>query len=115
MFNVQELATAVQYGLNLVVIVFNNNQFGNVKHHQEAWFGGRLLGADLRNPDFVKLAKAFGARGVRVQTPGELGPAMRAGFAGDGPTLIEVPVGTMTRPWKFIIRPRILGVQHPEP
>jgi acetolactate synthase-1/2/3 large subunit len=109
MFNVQELATAVQYKIGLVTIVFNNNQFGNVKHHQEAWFGGRLLGADLVNPDFVKLAENFGAKGVRVDTPDALRREMQSGFAQDGPTLIEIPVGTMTRPWKFIIRSRIRG------
>ena len=114
MFNVQELATAVQYKLNVVIIVFNNSQYGNVKYHQEAWFGGRLIGADLVNPDFVKLADSFGVKGVRAVTPQELQRGMRAGFSHDGPTLIEVPVGTMARPWEFIIRSRIRGPQPDE-
>jgi acetolactate synthase-1/2/3 large subunit len=56
MFNVQELATAVHYGLNLVTIVFNNGMFGNVQRHQDEWFAGRRIGSDLTNPDFVRLA-----------------------------------------------------------
>lgn len=114
LFNVQELATAAQYKLNLVAIVFNNDQFGNVKYHQEAWFGGKLIGADLVNPDFVKLAESFGVQGVRARTPQELQQAMRKGFASQGPTLIEVPVGKMARPWQFIIRSRVRGQQREE-
>jgi len=113
LFNVQELATAAQHKINLVSVVFNNNQYGNVKYHQEAWFGGRMLGADLQNPDFVKLAESFGVKGVRANTPQQLIRAMRAGFADAGPTLIEVPVGTMARPWQFIIRPAARGAQSP--
>ena len=111
LFNVQELATAAQYKIGLVSLVFNNNQWGNVKYHQQAWFGGRLLGADLQNPDFVKLAESFGIKGLRITTPQQLVSAMRDGFAHDVPTLIEIPVGTMARPWQFIIRPRIRGAE----
>jgi acetolactate synthase-1/2/3 large subunit len=114
LFNVQELATAAQHKINLVSIVFNNNQYGNVKYHQEAWFGGRMLGADLKNPNFVKLAESFGVKGVKANTPQRLIRAMRAGFVHDGPTLIEVPVGAMARPWQFIIRPRVRGAETPD-
>ena len=57
MFGVQELATAVQHGLNVVSVVFNNNSFGNVLRDQEQRFGGRIIAAELRNPDFLKLAE----------------------------------------------------------
>ena len=60
MFNSQEMATAVQHNIN-VVVVFNDNAFGNVKRDQMNQFGGRTIGADLHNPDFVKLAEAYGA------------------------------------------------------
>ena len=60
MFAVQELATAVQYGIGVVTLVFNNNAYGNVRRDQRERFAGRVLGADLRNPDFLKLADAFG-------------------------------------------------------
>ena len=56
MFNVQELATAVQYKIGLVTIIFNSNSFTNVKRQQQEWFGNRTIASDLVNPDFVKLA-----------------------------------------------------------
>ena len=70
LFNVQELATAAQYGIGLKTIVFNSNSFGNVQRQQREWFGDRLIGSDLRNPDFVRLAEAFGVAGPpRAQRP----------------------------------------------
>jgi acetolactate synthase-1/2/3 large subunit len=62
MFGVQELATAVQHGLPLVTIVFNNGQYGNVQHMQRTLYGNRVIATDLRNPDFVKLAESSGPR-----------------------------------------------------
>jgi acetolactate synthase I/II/III large subunit len=64
MFNVQELATAVQYKIGLVTVIFNSNSFSNVKRQQQEWFGNRTIASDLVNPDFVKLAHSFGAAGV---------------------------------------------------
>ena len=66
MFGVQELATAAQYGLGLVTLLFNNNSFGNVLRDQRNGFGNRVIGAALENPDFMLLAKAFGVEGHRV-------------------------------------------------
>ncbi len=103
MFNVQEMATAVQHGIPLVTVVFNDGAYGNVKGFQKANFGGRTIASDLRNPDFVKLAESFGATGLRAHTPEELRGALKRGFANtDGPTLIEVPVGELPSPWEFI-------------
>ena len=103
MFNVQEMATAVQHGIPLVTVVFNDSAFGNVKGFQKANFGGRTIASDLRNPDFVKLAESFGATGLRAHNPTELRAALKRGFANtDGPTLIEVPVGELPSPWEFI-------------
>ena len=98
LYNSQELATAVQYGINAVVIVFNDNAYGNVLRDQITRFEGRTIGANLHNPDFVKLAEAYGARGVRVEGPGPLESALREALATDAPTLIEVPVGMMPSP-----------------
>ncbi len=107
MFNVQEMATAVQHGIPLVTVVFNDGAYGNVKGFQKANFGGRTIASDLRNPDFVRLAESFGAQGLRAHTPEELRGALKRGFATtDGPTLIEVPVGEMPSPWQFIMLPR---------
>jgi acetolactate synthase-1/2/3 large subunit len=105
MFNVQELATAVQYKIGLVTVIFNSNSFTNVKRQQQEWFGNRTIASDLVNPDFVKLAQSFGAAGLRVNSPGELREALRKAFAEPGPTIIEVPVGHMASPWEFIILP----------
>ena len=102
LFNSQELATAVQHGINAVVIVFNDNAFGNVLRDQINRFDGRTIGAELHNPDFVKLAEASGARGVRgvrAQGPDELETSLREALAVDAPTLIEVPVGMMPTPF----------------
>jgi len=108
MFNVQELATAVQHRIPLVTIVFNDGAFGNVQRMQKEIHGNRVIASDLTNPDFVKLAESFGARGVRVTTPDTLRPALREGFKADGPTVIEVPVGEMPSPWEdFIFLPKV--------
>jgi acetolactate synthase-1/2/3 large subunit len=95
MFAVAELATAVQHGISLAVVLFNNGQYGNVQQMQRSLYGGRVIASDLVNPDFVTLARAFGARACRVTDPRELQSQLQAAFAASGPTLIEVPVGDM--------------------
>lgn len=104
MFAAQELATAVQYGINVVTVVFNNQAFGNVYRDQQESFGGRLLGSELVNPDFVKFAEAFGVQAHRVHQPAALRVALEQGFAADAPVLIEVvvPRGSDSSPWKFL-------------
>ena len=99
MYNSQELSTAVKYGINVVTVVFNDNAYGNVLRDQMNRFDGRTLGAELHNPDFVKLAEAYGARGVRVGGGDELERALVDSFAVQAPTLIEVPVGMMPSPF----------------
>ena len=104
MFAVQELATAVQYGINLVTLVFNNESYGNVFRDQQQQFGGRLLGSELVNPDFVALAESFGVSASSVSSPQALRPALERAFAADRPVLIEVkvPRGSDGDPWQFI-------------
>ena len=104
LFTATELATAVQYGISLVTIIFNNNKFGNVQRQQKEWFGGRLITSDLHNPDFVKYADSFGIRAERVTTPEALERAVKAAFERREPCLIEVPTEDMATPWPFIIR-----------
>lgn len=105
MFGVQELATAVQHGLNVVAVVFNNGAFGNVLRDQQQHFGGRLIGSELRNPDFVKLAESFGMAGSRVSDPAALRPVLEAALAADAPSLIEVQVDRAREvsPWEFLM------------
>lgn len=97
LYNAQELATAVKYGINVVVIVFNDNAFGNVLRTQEEQFDGRVIGTELHNPDFVQLAEAYGVRGLRAQDGHSLYTALSTAINNPAPTLIEVPVGKMQR------------------
>lgn len=97
LYNAQELATAVQYGINAVAVVFNDNAYGNVLRAQIERFHGHIIGTQLHNPDFVKLAEAFGARGVYAEDAAQLESALREALDIDAPTLIEVPVGMMER------------------
>ncbi len=109
MFGVQELATAVQHRIPLVTLVFNDNAYGNVKRMQKNLYGNRVIASDLHNPDFVKLAESFGARGLRAHSLDALRDAIRAGFKEDGPTLVEVPVGEMPDAERFKRGPRVRG------
>lgn len=104
MFGMPELASAVQQNIGLVTVLFNNRSFGNVRRDQQTNFDGRLLGADLDNPDFMQLAESFGADGVRVDSPNALRPALARAIDNDRPAIIEVVVerGSETSPWKFI-------------
>jgi acetolactate synthase-1/2/3 large subunit len=104
MFAVQELATAVQFNIGVVTLVFNNNAYGNVRRDQRERFDGRVVASDLVNPDFVKLAESFGVKAWRVTSPDHFRPALEQALAHDGPTLIaiEVPTDSETSPWKFI-------------
>ena len=104
LFAATELATAVQYGLNVVVLVFNNSAYGNVRRDQIEGFGGRVIASDLVNPDFVAFAESFGARGMRATTPDELRTALETALAAGAPVLIEVPVptGSEASPWPFL-------------
>jgi acetolactate synthase-1/2/3 large subunit len=104
MFAAQELATAVQYRINLVVIVFNNNAYGNVLRDQQRLYSGRLLGAALVNPDFVKFAQSFGVDAQRVASPAALRPALERALALGAPALIEVTLepGAEADPWPFL-------------
>jgi len=104
MFTANEMATAAQYNLPLVTVLFNNNKFQNVQRQQKEWFGGRLIASDLTNPDFVKFAESFGIRAERVSTPAQLQSAVKAALERRAPALIEVPTQDMASPWPFIIR-----------
>ncbi|HSY57138.1 MAG TPA: thiamine pyrophosphate-dependent enzyme [Bradyrhizobium sp.] len=104
MFGVQELATAVQFNIGVVVLVFNNNSYGNVRRDQRERFEGRVVASDLVNPDFVKLAESFGVGAARVTSPDGFRPALEKALAAGGPYLIdiEVPRDSEVSPWAFI-------------
>jgi acetolactate synthase I/II/III large subunit len=104
MFGVQELSTAVQFKIGVVVLVFNNNSYGNVRRDQRERFDGRVVASDLVNPDFVKLAESFGVGAARVTSPDHFRPALEKALADGGPYLIdiEVPRDSEVSPWAFI-------------
>ena len=97
LYNAQELATAVRYGINVVAVVFNDNAYGNVARDLDEAWGGEY-GARLHNPDFMKFAEAFGVAGLRAKDPLEVGQLVGKAVDMDRPALIEVPVGRMPRP-----------------
>lgn len=109
MFGVQELATAVQHGINLVTVLFNDNAYGNVRRTQKEAFGARYISSDLVNPDFMKLAESFGVRGWRVETPDQLEATLREAFNHNGPVLIEVTVGEFPSPFPHMPRRKVRG------
>src|SRR5579863_278684 len=104
MFSVQELSTAVQFKIGVVVLVFNNHAYGNVRRDQRERFEGRVVASDLVNPDFVKLAESFGVAAARVTSPEHFRPALEKALADGGPCLIdiEVPRDSEVSPWAFI-------------
>jgi len=106
MFGMPELASAAQHDIGLITIVFNNHSFGNVRRDQQMKYDSNLIGADLDNPDFVKLAESFGVAGYRVESPDELKPALAKSIDDDKPAIIEVMIerGSETSPWKYIHR-----------
>ncbi|OJF14366.1 thiamine pyrophosphate-dependent enzyme [Couchioplanes caeruleus] len=107
LYTAAELATAVQHGIGVVAVVFNDGSFSNVERSQLK-FMESTIGTDLRNPDFVRFAEAFGAVGVRANDPEELRTEISRALARtQTPTVIEVPVGEMANPWPWIRLPRV--------
>jgi thiamine pyrophosphate-dependent acetolactate synthase large subunit-like protein len=100
MYSVNELATAVKYRLPVVFVVMNDDRYGAIKWLQQTIFDGRWGEADLTNPDFPALARAFGARGERVAGVDALGGAIEAALAADGPTVLELRM-TVDPPWEI--------------
>ncbi len=98
MFNCQELATAMRFGINVVALVFNDNAFGNVRRIQREQFDSRFISSDLHNPDFVKFADSFGMRAMRAENPSALAALLPKALAANEPVLIEIPVGPMPNP-----------------
>ena len=88
----QELATAVQYQLNVIFIVVNNNMYGTIRMHQERAFPGHVHGTALVNPDFAAYARAFGASGEVVENTAEFAPAFARAMKAGRPALIEIRI-----------------------
>ena len=98
MYTMPEIATAVHHSINLVAIVFVDGAFGNVLRMQRDLHDNRIIASEFTNPNFVKLAESFGAKGMRATNPEELSTAIEEGFSANKPTIIEVPVGVFQNP-----------------
>jgi acetolactate synthase I/II/III large subunit len=83
-------------------VVFNDNAFGNVRRSQKEDYGNRVIGSDLTNPDFMKLADSFGIAHERATGAEALRPALKRAIASNEPALIECPVGEMPNPFSIL-------------
>ena len=92
LMNGQELATAVQYNLGIVIIVVNNGMYGTIRMHQEREYPGRVVGTDLGNPDFAALARAYGATGTTIERTEDFAPAFEQAMAAGKPALLELKI-----------------------
>jgi acetolactate synthase-1/2/3 large subunit len=101
-FCLNELATMAQHGIAAIAIVFTDDAFGNVRRIQQEQFGGRTIASDLRNPNFLKLAEAFGVVGRHVDSPEKLRTAVEESILANEPTLMAVPIGPVPNPWTVL-------------
>jgi acetolactate synthase-1/2/3 large subunit len=92
--NGQELATAVQYDAAVRILVIDNGTYGTIRAHQERHYPGRVIGTDLRNPDFAALARAYGAEGFSANRDADVVPALDGAFAAKGPSLVHIKIAT---------------------
>ena len=107
MYQVGELATAARHNLAVVVVVFDNGAFGNVKRIQQERYGNRLIASDLHNPDFAKLADSFGIPSFKAIDAKQLEDALHKAFALNAPALVWVPHGDVPSPWDMIMMPKV--------
>lgn len=91
MMNNQEIETAMRLGLDIVILIFNDNKYGLIEWHQNRHFG-RATGIDFNNPDFVKFAESFGAKGYRIERTEDLLPTLRTALGDGTVSIIDCPV-----------------------
>ncbi len=91
MMNNQEIETALRLGLDLVVLIFTDSKYGLIEWHQNRHFG-RATGIEFTNPDFVKFAESFGARGYRVARTEDLLPTLETALGDGTVSIIDCPV-----------------------
>ena len=85
-----ELATAIKYGAQPIIIVFNNSKYGTIEMHQQRRYPGREIGNDLANPDFAAFARSFGAAGIRVESTAEFASALDEARTANRAAVIEL-------------------------
>ncbi|HEX5505763.1 MAG TPA: thiamine pyrophosphate-binding protein [Thermomicrobiales bacterium] len=100
MFTCAELATAVQAGANVVCVVCNDRGYNAMRRHQRLRYGDdRVIASDLATPDFAAFARSFGALGLTLDSPTDLGPALREALAAGRPAVLDLPLA-LDVPWK---------------
>ena len=92
MMSGQEIATAVQYGSDPIILILNNNAYGTIRLHQERDYPNRTLATELVNPDFAKWAQSFGAHGAVVERTEDFAPAFTAAMNAGRVSVIEIRV-----------------------
>jgi acetolactate synthase-1/2/3 large subunit len=97
LMNVQDLETAVRLGTNIVVMVWEDNAYGLIEWKQQTHFG-RHVDLSFGNPDFVKLAEAFGCKGIRVERSRDLRAALEEAFNADRPCVLSMPIDYRENP-----------------
>lgn len=107
LFTATEMASAIQHGINVIAVVFNDNAFTNVQRMQRNLYDGKVIATNLQNPDFASLASSFGVPASKVQDPAGLEAALRAAVAARTPALIEVATDpNFPDPWP-LLAPRL--------
>jgi len=94
LMNGQEFATAVQYELPIIVVIADNGTYGTIRMHQEREYPTRVVGTELKNPDFAAYAKAFGGFGVTVEKTVDFAAAFKAAEKSGKPAIIHLKVDT---------------------
>jgi acetolactate synthase-1/2/3 large subunit len=100
--NVQELATCVEYKLPVKVMILNNGYLGMVRQWQEKFYEGHYSGTKVTSPDFVKLAEAYGAKGIRVEREEEIENAINEAIAYDGPVFVDFIVESFDFAYPYV-------------
>ncbi|MBI4642032.1 MAG: thiamine pyrophosphate-binding protein [Candidatus Tectomicrobia bacterium] len=103
MYALPELSTAVKYGINVIALVFVDGAFGASINDQRTRYQGRVVGTELHNPSFAQIAEVFGAKGIKVG-PENVGRALQEALEANRPTVIEVPIPTLTPPFQIPMR-----------
>ncbi len=91
-YNMIEIQTAIQHNLPIIVIVLDNEAWGAEKAYQQEFFGGRLLGAEIRSPRFDKFAELCGGKGIWVDGPGGMTPALQEALSSNATTVIQAKI-----------------------
>ncbi len=101
MYSFQELSTAVKYGINVIILLFNNNSYGASEWDQTHKYDERYIGTDLHNPNFVKLANSFGVKAIKTDSD-NFKSGLRKALEVDAPVLLEVTIPTMMPPFQIV-------------